>query len=711
MPTPKTTRLTSGIRLCAAVGDAGAADYGSRWEVRVVDFGPDKQGLIYWDPAALKAAMPLYEGAKVFALSEAQHQATAHPYGKSVRDLVGWIDEVSADETGFKGYFNILKSAQWLRDAMVDAWGRGKKDLIGLSNDVGGTTTTKVVAGKTMRAPLVIHNVTIDVVYDPAAGGGFVRMAAAMAGQMEETMEKMLAALKEKRPDLYASIEAKVKDGSITEDEVMEKLKAAMAVPAVVCSACGGAVDAAKDNFCPACGCGLKAAQGKAGDGHDAKLKAAGSKADKGSQDANITASQKALDETRLIACGLTLDRELGKSRLPELSQEKLRKSFEGKPFATESLTAAITGEKEYIDKLMGAGSITGAGGVSITEEDLDKRAKMLDDFFEGKVASIKAAYVNLTGDALVTGRLTAANRLRASIDSGSFPLMLGDSITRRMVADYKAAGLSDWRKIADVVPLADMRTNRRVRMGGYGDLPTVAQGAPYAALGTPAEEESTYTPSKKGGTEEITLEAIKNDDVGAIRRIPTKLSRAAARTLYKFVFNFLASNSVIYDSKALFHADHGNLGSAALDAASYLARRLAMFKQTELTSAEVLGIPPKYLILPVDLEKTGYDLTAAPRNSDFNPTTPDFTRTLQMELIVVPFWTDPNDWCLAADKNDIPGIEIGFLDGKEEPELFVQDLPNVGSMFNNDKLTYKLRHIYGGSVLDARAFDGSRVA
>lgn len=696
MPTSKTARLTSEIHLCAAVGDAGTADYGSRWEVRVVNYGPDKQGLIYWDPVALKAAMPLYEGAKVFALSEAQHQAAAHPYGKSVRDLVGWIDGVSADETGFKGYFNILKSAQWLRDAMVDAWGRGKKDLIGLSNDVGGTTTTKIVAGKSMRAPLVINHVTIDVVYEPAAGGGFVRMAAAVeAGRMEETMDKMLAALKAKRPDLYASIEAKVTDGSITEDEVMEKLKAAMAVPTMVCSSCGGTVDNPDDIFCSTCGSRLRAAQGKPADG----------------QDANLKATQKALDETRLIACGLTLDRELAKSRLPELSQEKVRKSFEGKSFTPENLTSAIAGEKEYVDKLMGSGSISGAGAASIIEEDFDKRVQMIDDFFDGKVMSFKAAYVNLTGDTLVTGRLTAANRLRASIDSSSFPLMLGDSITRRMVADYKASGMKDWEKIADIVPLADFRTNRRVRMGGYGDLPTVGQGISYAALGTPAEEESTYTPFKKGGTEEITLEAIKNDDVGAIRRIPMKLSRAAARTLYKFVFNFLAANPTIYDNKALFHADHGNLGSAALALAALTARRQAMLKQAELTSAEILGIPPKYLIVPIDLDKTGYDLIAAPRNSDFEPTSPDFTRSLQMEEIVVPHWSDTNNWYLAADKKDIPGIEIGFLDGKQEPELFVQDMPNVGSMFNADKLTYKLCHIYGGCIIDARAFDGSIVA
>lgn len=691
-----TERILANIRLCGAVGDAGSEDYGYKWEAQIIEFGPDKQGRIFWDPAALRAAMPLYEGAKVFALAEAQHQAEPHPYGKSVRDLVGWLNEVKENDKGLAGNFNILKSAKWLRDAIVDSWQRGNKELIGLSNDVGGTVTTKVVEGKTMKAPLAIRDVTVDVVYDPAAGGNFIRMAAAVqAGQKqkEETMEKLLAALKAQRPDIYANIEAKVKDGTITEDEVMAQLEAAMAVPVMKCSDCGCELPEGGDcTFCPTCGCRLKAAKGKGG------------------KDDTLTAAQKVLDEARIIACGITLEKEVSASGLPELSQAKLKKLLAGKVFEAGSLTAAIKDEKEYVDNLVGSGAVIGAGGVRITEDDLDKRKKMLDDFFEGKVHSFKAAYVNLTGDELVTGRLSAAPRLRASIDSTTFVLALGDSITRRLVAEYNSSGFTDWRKIVNVVPLTDFRTNRRDRIGGYGDLPTVSSGNPYGALASPGNEESTYAAIKKGGMEDITMEAIKNDDVGAIRRVPQKLARAAARTLYKFVFDFLATNPNIYDAKALFHADHGNIGSAALAAASLAARRQAMLKQTELNSGQGLGIAPKYLIGPVDLDKSAYDLISGPRNSDFNPITPDFTRTLQMELIVAPYWTDTNNWYLAASPADIPGIEIGFLDGKEDPELFVQDLPNVGSMFNNDKLTYKIRHIYGGSILDYRAFDGSIV-
>ena len=65
----------------------------------------------------------------------------------------------------------------------------------------------------------------------------------------------------------------------------------------------------------------------------------------------------------------------------------------------------------------------------------------------------------------------------------------------------------------------------------------------------------------------------------------------------------------------------------------------------------------------------------------------------------------------MSADINDIPGIEICFLDGQQEPELFVQDMPNVGSMFSNDKLTYKIRHIYGGAVKEYRGWQKNVVA
>lgn len=661
-------KRTEYVKVQAAARISGAqektaGDYGFKWRVRVLEFGTD-QNKTYWTKEPLVAALPRFEGAKVFMLSEAQHQAGGHPFGKPPREIVGWLSGVSADGKGIDADFNILRTAtaQPLRDGLVDSWERGNPELFGLSVDLNGKAEKRVVAGTKVNYLLSVAGVTVDVVYEPAAGGRFLRLAAANQNSEKEEQrmkEKLLAALKNSNSALYAA-KVQGKEDGITEDELINLLAAA------------GPTE---------------------------------------TSDTTLKAAQKAAEDARLTACSLTLKDELRDSGLPAPVTEKIRRQFTGKAFDHETLTAAIKDEKETLDKLTASGAITGAGDIKAGTTDMENRIKMLDDFFDGKVHSFKAAYVHITGDDGVTGHLKSATRLRASIDSTSFAEILGDSIQRRMLREYKQPGLEEWKKLADIVPLNDFRTNHRTRLGGYGDLPIVPQGDPYAALTSPGDEESTYAASKKGGTEDLTIEAIKNDDAGAIRRIPVKMARAAKRTLHKFVFDFLRANTAIYDNKALFHADHANLGTAALDAASLTARRHAMLKQSEAGSSEVLGIPAKYLIIPIDLDKTGYDLISGPRNSDFNPTGADFTRTLQLEMIVVPYWTDTNNWYLSADKNDIPTIEVGFLDGKEEPELFVQDLPNAGSMFNNDKLTYKIRHIYGGCVLDFRGIDGSIVA
>jgi len=171
-------------------------------------------------------------------------------------------------------------------------------------------------------------------------------------------------------------------------------------------------------------------------------------------------------------------------------------------------------------------------------------------------------------------------------------------------------------------------------------------------------------------------------------------------------VLDFLKDNQVIYDAKTLFHADHGNLGATALSAATLAAARLRMLKQTELSSADRLGHPPINLWVPFDLEEVAFDLFRRATNNDT-----DFVETLQMQVIPVWYWTDPNNWYTTCDPTEMPTIEVGFLDGNEEPELFVQDNPTVGSLFTHDKITYKLRHIYGGTVEDYRGMDGNVVA
>jgi hypothetical protein len=69
----------------------------------------------------------------------------------------------------------------------------------------------------------------------------------------------------------------------------------------------------------------------------------------------------------------------------------------------------------------------------------------------------------------------------------------------------------------------------------------------------------------------------------------------------------------------------------------------------------------------------------------------------------VIDYWTSQTQWYLGADTALCPTIEVGFYQGREEPELFTQADQTVGSMYDADKMTWKIRHIYSGAVLEHR--------
>ena len=64
---------------------------------------------------------------------------------------------------------------------------------------------------------------------------------------------------------------------------------------------------------------------------------------------------------------------------------------------------------------------------------------------------------------------------------------------------------------------------------------------------------------------------------------------------------------------------------------------------------------------------------------------------------------TDPSDWMMFADPNEVEILELAYLNGQQEPEMFVADNPPVGQMFVADKVQYKIRHEYETEIVDYR--------
>ena len=131
--------------------------------------------------------------------------------------------------------------------------------------------------------------------------------------------------------------------------------------------------------------------------------------------------------------------------------------------------------------------------------------------------------------------------------------------------------------------------------------------------------------------------------------------------------------------------------------------RQQAAFGDT----SDVLSIIPRFLVVPSALEELAFQLCTSAVAIPATPAGPTDTPNIHqgMTPLVIDYYSDANDWYLVCDPGMCPTLEVGFYQGRELPELFTQADPTVGSMFNADTLTYKIRHIYSGAVIDHRGF------
>lgn len=638
-----------------------------RWLIRVLRAGLSANGNHYPD-AVLREAAPLFEGARVFEKSDAQHvKGEGKAFGQLIGGLSGatFVEGAKPDTGELRAVLTLIEPAGAVAVKLKEAAARGLSNLFGFSIDADGAAKTQLREGRKVRVAQAITRVnSVDLIVEPAAGGELIRMVESRNPMEDRDMSlraTLLQTIQAKAPEAYA----KLNPETATDQEIEVAYREAVAVnPA----APAPAADLAQVD-----------------------------------------------ERLRMIEARVTMRATVAGCNLPQAAKDRVLADLERRErFVEADVTAAIEGERGYLAKFTESGHVSlGEYGSGARAEDRAKTmAGMLDAFFDPAhkdhkaVGSFRECYIEFTGDRRVTGRLDDCDRarlresmgasFREALDSTSWADALGDSITRRMQTIFEGqVDLQTWRRVATVGRVNDFRTQERFRIGGYGNLPAVAQGADYVPLTSPGDDKATYAVSKRGGLETVTLEMIKNDDVNAIRRIPGELSLAAGNTLYEFVYDFYRTNPTIHDGVALYHASHGNLFTAALSAAEFAAHRLAMVKQTRAGSAKRLGATPGFVLVPFDLESTAYDLFQ--RNTNLDPT---FVQSLKPAVIPVAYWTDANDWVTVADPMKLPVLEISFLDGQEQPELFVQDLPNVGSLFSADKITYKIRHIYGGNVL-----------
>lgn len=290
---------------------------------------------------------------------------------------------------------------------------------------------------------------------------------------------------------------------------------------------------------------------------------------------------------------------------------------------------------------------------------------------------------------------------IRAALTTSDFPALLENTANKSLILGLEAEGAATHR---------DTWTRR-------GSLPDFKEGSRVALSEAPDLEivheagEITHGPLTDSGKERIALktyarivsitrQALVNDDLDQLTRVPQAMGMAAARKEADLVYGLLAANPTMRDGAALFDATHGNLASAggAITVSTLGEARAAMRKQRGVQNLSYMNIVPTFLVVGADRELEALQVLAEIEPNQTSAVVPGWVRRLT--LVVDPRIDDlaSGAWYLAGNPAAHDTFEVAFLDGQTAPTIEQEE--------GFDTLTLKWRVVFdlGVAALDWRA-------
>jgi len=435
------------------------------------------------------------------------------------------------------------------------------------------------------------------------------------------------------------------------------------------------------------------------------------------------------LAEAHKIQSRNRIETSLVASKLPKPAQDLARTHLESALVAEadlkqEKIDAEITSVRAAFAAFNTVGRIHPA--VNVALDSADKLALAMEAAVGVKASmtqgvpafrGLREAYQTITGDWNLDrlrgggGGFTGHVLASEAVLTGDFPNILLNSMTKRLLQDWAELALDGLSNLYTKASISDYKLQDRVREGYFGELPIVNEGAPgYTEIAPPTDELVTYQVQKRGNLLSISEETIRNDDLGAIARFPGRLARAGRWTLKNYITSFFANNpNYTGDSVAWFNAGHYNLGAVALTQDALITAEVALLTQTEKDSCEPLGLPLDWLMVPPALAATARQINqtnTAGSNAFFQRFGVNNERIYVNEKL-----TDANDWYYGTKQENAPFLEIGFLDGIENPQIFLANQPTIGTQFTMDELQYKVKMVFNGAIIDFRGVGKNVVA
>jgi hypothetical protein len=649
-----------------------------------------------FQPAVLQASQSLWDKAECY---------TDHtPGNHSVRDLGGILSDPSWDDSA-QGIHAVLMptgpAAQVVRDLAEAALAHPELP-IGLSADILMRVDEKTVLE-------IVKVKSLDIVTHPARGGKFVRV---LQSQGEPIMSDPITNPIPPVDPAPPAASAPSAEAASSRHQPYRRQEASMQ---------GAEVDPVLI---------------KMEENSKAMASFLGEQARQAKLEEYIAQSDKVLVEQ----CKYLLNSALGASRLPEVTQARLRKAFEGSVFEPAQLQTAIEDARAEVSALTGNLAVQGPGRIHGMSSSEDQLQAAFDDLLGAprdadkvglkvpRLSGIREAYLMLTGDYDLHGGF---DPIRAQLaTTADFTGLVKNALNKVIVASFEKmgrAGYDWWKAIVRAEHFESLNSITGTLVGTIGSLPSVAEQGEYTELAV-GDSPETASFTKYGGYLPLTLEAIDRDETRKLRLYAIELGNAAMRNISEQIAAIFTTGSAagptMADTGALFNATavttlggHKNLLTTALAAAEWDVVAAAVYNQPMLIkqatgyygTGKKLAIEPRFCLVPRALRKTAFDafLNAW-----------DVTATVHAENLlkgtvvplVVPEWTDATDWAAVCDPDIAPAIILGERFGLV-PEVYIAGRETDPAVFMNDEHRLKVRQFLALCVGDFRPLHKSNVA
>jgi lipoprotein-anchoring transpeptidase ErfK/SrfK len=259
------------------------------------------------------------------------------------------------------------------------------------------------------------------------------------------------------------------------------------------------------------------------------------------------------------------------------------------------------------------------------------------------------------------------------------------------------------WRNICAVRNVNDFKTVTSYRLIGKDQYEEIGAGGEIKH-GTLGEETYTNKASTYALMLSIDRRDIINDDLGAITTVPRKLGRGSGLKINDVFWTAFLNNA------AFFSVGNKNFVTGADTALGIdgLTKVEQAFMDLVDSDGKPTGVMPSIMLVPTALSAMGTqlyksvelrDTTANTKFPIANPHQGKFRIEVSRYLAnAIYTGNSAKAWYLLADPNDLPVIEVAFLDGKEAPTVESSEAD-----FNMLGIRMRGYHDFGVNLQDPR--------